>query len=54
MNENQVPVMVLLGYASIDNRLRVWEKVEWMVCHSDYKPLHQRVLPAIHQFSKSD
>ena len=29
--------MVLVGYGINDNKLRVREKVEWMVVHSDYK-----------------
>ena len=44
-------IMVLVGYGSNDNRLRIWERVEWMVCHSDRKHLYQRPLPAIHQLS---
>ena len=45
---------VLVGYGSNDNRLRAWVKVGWMVCHSDRKHLHQRLLPAIHQFSEPE
>ena len=45
-------VMVLVGYGTNDIRLRVWEMVEWMICHSFCKHLHQRLLlPAI-QHSK--
>ena len=42
-----VLVMVLVGYGSNDNRLRLWEKVDWMFYHSHCKHLHQRLLPAI-------
>ena len=46
-------MMVLLVYGSNHNRLKVdWEKVDWMVCHSDHKHFHQRLLPIIHQFSE--
>ena len=44
-------VMVLIGYGSDDNRLRVLDKVDWMVSHSNCKHLHQRLLPTMHQFS---
>ena len=47
-------LMVLELYGSNDNRLRVWEKVDLMVCHSDCKHLHQGLLPAIHQLSESE
>ena len=40
--------MVLVGYGSNDNRLRVWEKVDWMVYHSDCRYLHQGLLPPTH------
>lgn len=47
--------VVLLGLESIDDKLRVWRRVvEWIVCHSDYKDLHQALLSAIHQFSESE
>ena len=36
-------LMVLVGYGSDDNRFRVSERVVWMVCHSDYKHIHQLV-----------
>ena len=26
--------MVLVEYGNNENRLRVWEKVDWMVCHT--------------------
>ena len=39
--------MVLVGYGSSDNKFSVWEKVDRMVCHSDYEHLHQRLLSAI-------
>ena len=45
-------VMVLLEYGTNDNIMRVWEKVNWMICHSDCKYLHQRILLGIHQFSE--
>ena len=45
-------LMVLVGFGSNDNRLRVWERVEWMVCHSYSKHLHQRPLSAICQYSE--
>ena len=32
--------MVLTGYGINDNRLRAWEKLDWMVFHSDWKHLH--------------
>ena len=46
--------MVLIGYGNIGNSLRVWERVDLAVCHSDCKLLHQRLLPEIHQFSEPD
>ena len=39
-------------YGNNDKKLRVWEKMDWMVFHSDSKHLHQRLLPAMHQFSE--
>ena len=45
-----VVVMVLVGYWSNDNRLRVWEKTDWIICHSDCKHLLQRLLSVVHQF----
>ena len=46
--------MVLVGYGSNENRLRVYGKVDLkMVCHSDRKYLPQRVLLEIHQFSEA-
>ena len=30
--------------------LRVLERMEWMVCHSNRKYLHQRLLPAVYKF----
>ena len=48
-------VMVLVGYRNNDNKLKVWENVDWMVCHSDRKHVHQRLLlPAVHQVSVSE
>ena len=46
-------VIVLVGYGSNNNRLKIYEKVYWMVCHSDFKHLPQGALLAIHQFSES-
>ena len=46
--------MVLVGNEINDNRLRVWEKMDWLVFGSDCKNLHQRLLPAIHQFSEPE
>ena len=50
--------MVLVGYGSNDNKIRVGEKVNWIICHSDCKHLHQRSssssLPEIYQFYKSE
>ena len=42
--------MVLVGYRSNDNRLRIGERVHWIVCHSDFKHLHQNLLPEITNF----
>ena len=52
----RVIVMVLVGYGSIDNRLRLWPKADWMFFHSDRKNLYQRLLllPAAHQFLESE
>lgn len=36
--------MELVGYGSNDDRLRVREGVEWMVCYSDRKHLYKRLL----------
>ena len=46
--------MVLLGYGSNDNKLRVRDKVDWIFSHFNYKHLHQRLLPAIDQFSEPE
>ena len=46
--------MVLVGYGSNDNKLRLWKKVDWMVFHSVCKHLHQRLLPAVHQLSNPE
>ena len=48
-----VPV-VLVDYGSDGNRLRVSENVDWMVYHSYCKHFHQRLLPAIYQFSEPE
>ena len=45
-------VIVLVGYGSNSNRLKIYEKVYWMVSHSDFKHLLQGALLAIHQFSE--
>ena len=44
------------GYGSNDNRPRIGERIEWMVCHSGRQYLHHRLLlPAIINFlSQSD
>ena len=34
-----VLTVVLLGYESNSNRLRVWEKVDWMACHTCNTPI---------------
>ena len=47
-----VLVMALVGYGSNDNKFKVWEKVDWMVYHSDCKYLYQMLLPAMQQFSE--
>ena len=52
--EMRVLVMVLVGYGRNDNRLRVSEKVDWMVFHSGRKHVHQRLLPEIQQFPESE
>ena len=44
-----VLVKVLVEYGSNDNMVRVWEKINWMVCHFDSKHLHQKLLPPIFQ-----
>ena len=36
--------MVLVGRGSDDNKFRVSERKEWIVCYSDYKHLHQKLL----------
>ena len=36
-----------VGCKSDYHKLRIWERKEWMVCHSDRKYLHHRLLPAI-------
>ena len=47
-------MIVVVVYGSNNNRLRVYEKVDWTVCHSDHKFLPQRVLFAITQFSEPE
>ena len=47
-------VMVLVEYGSNNNRLRVWGKLDWIICYSDCNHLHQRSssfsLPVITNF----
>ena len=40
-------MIVLAGYGSNDNRLKVWGSVEWIVCHSDDKHPHQMLLAIV-------
>ena len=48
-------VVILLGCESNDDNLGAWKRViDWIVCHSDYKPLHQGLLSVIHQVSESE
>ena len=49
-----VLVMILVKYRSNNYRLTVWEKVDWMVCHSNWKHIDQRKLPVIHHFSEPE
>ena len=49
-----VLVMVLEGYGSNENRLSVWDEVDWVVSRSNCKNLHQRLLPTMHQFSEPE
>ena len=44
--------MVLAGYKSNDNRLRIWEKRDCMVFHTDLKNIYHRLLPLIHHVSE--
>ena len=37
-------MMILVEYQINDNRLRIKDKEDWMVFHSDWKHLHQRLL----------
>ena len=46
--------MLLVGYGSNDYMLRVWEKVKWIVFHSDCEHLNQRLPPAIQHFSEPE
>ena len=39
-----------VGYGSNDNKLRIGERVEWVICPSDRQYLHERLLPAIINF----
>ena len=36
--------MVLIRYGINENRLRVWEKVDWEMVDSDCNLLHQKLL----------
>ena len=49
-----VLVMVLIGYGSNENRLRVWDKVDWVVSHLNCKNFYQRLLPTMHQRFKPE
>ena len=42
-------MFALVGYGGNNNRFRVYEKVDWMVCHSDFKHLPKGALLSIHQ-----
>lgn len=42
--------MLLVGHGSNDSRLRSGEKVDLIVCHSDSKHLHLKLLPKIINF----
>ena len=42
-----------VGYESTNNRLRKWERVEWMVCHSD-RVSSSGATTCSHQFSQSE
>ena len=50
--------MVLVGYGSNGNKIRVGEKLNWIICYSDCNHLHQRSssssLPEIYQFYNSE
>ena len=46
--------MVLVGYGDNDNRLKIWGKRDWMVCHSDQKHPHQRLPTAIKELSEPE
>lgn len=43
--------MVLIGYESNVNRMRLLKRVECMACSHDNKRLHQRLLPTLRHFS---
>ena len=47
-------VIVLVGYGSNNNKLIVYDKVDWTACYSGHKFLSQRALFAIKQFSEPD
>ena len=44
-------LMLLVGHGCNGKRWRVWEKVKWMVYHSNNKYLLQRLLLAIYRFT---
>ena len=48
--EMWVLAIVLVGYGRNGSRLKVWEKVDWVICHSNCKHLYQKLLPEIRQF----
>lgn len=45
-------VVVSLGHGSNDGKLR--RVIDWIICHSDHKHFHLRLLTAIHQISESE
>ena len=47
-------VIVLVGYGSNNNKLRVYENVDWTACSSGHKFLSQIALFAIKQFSEPE
>ena len=47
-------VIVLVGYGSNNNKLRVYENVDWTACSSGHKFLSQIALFATKQFSEPE
>ena len=47
-------IVLLVGYGSKNHRLRVYENVDWTVCHSDHRYFFQRLLFALKQFYEPD